>query len=278
MKRSIMVIAMTAAMLAALAAPSAAKGDKNKNDRGKETEVISQSYQVGKHARLSVSNLNGDATITGWSGNTIEVTATKRARSRDMLEQADVHVDMNDDHVRIDVDYDLDGDGNVTFHDGDPISVEIEVKVPRGTEIDEVKLVNGNVEITNVDGDVTVSSVNGEVVGEQLGGEVYLSTVNGDVSLTRIVVGESIKLSSVNGSVTLSLPKKVNAKLSASTIHGDIRGDLGNGVTHAGNSMDAVLGSGGVRIELGTVNGDIRIRRADSKDARGDDDSKDDSE
>jgi len=31
--------------------------------------------------------------------------------------------------------------------------------------------------------------------------------------------------------------------------------------------MDAVIGTGGRRIELGTVNGDIKIRRAEKNDA-----------
>jgi len=135
--------------------------------------------------------------------------------------------------------------------------------------------VNGGLDISGLRGDVNAASVKGDVTGEGLSGETHLSTVNGDVSLSSVKGHDAIELSSVNGSVTLYLPKNANAKLSASTVHGDIRGDLGNGVTHAGSSMDAVLGSGGPRIELGTVNGDIRIRRVGDK---SDDDSDDDSD
>ncbi len=272
MKHTIMTLATVFVITVASATPSASKGEKSKNDRH-EKEVINQVYEVGKNARLSLSNLNGAATIVGWDKNTIEVTATKRARSPERLDDATVHCNLNDDYLRIEVDYDFD-DGRGS-HGNDLVSVEFEIRVPRGIEIDEIELVNGNLEITDLSGDVEASSVNGDVTGKQMGGVVLLSTVNGDVSLSNIIGDEKIRLSSVNGSVSLTLPHEVNAKISASTVHGDVRGDLGHGVTHAGSSIDAVLGSGGRRIELGTVNGDIRIRRAGSESR---DDSDDDSD
>jgi DUF4097 and DUF4098 domain-containing protein YvlB len=275
MKHTIMALT-TAMLMAALATPSAGKGEKDKNDRrngNSEKEVINQVYEVGKDARLSLSNLNGAATITGWDKNTIEVTATKRASSRERLDDATVQFDLKDDRLRIEVDYDFE-DGEYNGSDGF-VSVEFEIRVPRDIEIDRIELVNGGIDIDGVSGDVDAASVNGDVTGDDLSGVARLATVNGDVSLASVRGNKAIQLSSVNGSVMLYLPRNVNAKLSASTVHGDIHGDLGNGVTHAGSSMDAVLGNGGRRIQLGTVNGDIRIRRA-SADAR--DDSDDDSD
>ena len=245
-----------------------------------EREEINQVYQAGKDARLSLSNLNGGVRITAWDKNTIEVKAVKTTSGpRELLDEVTVKMRMNDDHLRIEVEYDFDDDRS--YHDGDLVEVEFEINVPRGIRVDAVELVNGNLDVSGVEGDVDASSVNGEVTGARLAGDVQLSAVNGDVSLTGIVGYESIRLSSVNGSVAIVLPREVNAKLTASTVHGEVHGDLGHGVTHAGSSLDAVLGSGGARIDLGTVNGDIRIRRADGNDARKRDasrDSGDDSE
>lgn len=222
-------------------------------------EEINQVYEVGRSARLSLSNLNGDARVTGWDRGTIEVKATKRATGgRERLDDAVVHFNLENDHLRIEVEYEDNDRWNDVF-----VEVDFEIRVPRTTAIDEVELVNGGVEIRSLTGDVEASSVNGNVDGSQLEGEVRLAAVNGDVSLTEVKGDEDIRLSSVNGSVSIVLPQGVNAKLSASTVHGDIRGELARGVTHAGNSMDAVLGRGGTRISLDTVNGDIRIRRAD---------------
>jgi DUF4097 and DUF4098 domain-containing protein YvlB len=268
MKHTIKIMVAALAVSAALATPSA----------GKEVEEINQMYQVGTDARLSLSNLNGSARITGWDRNTIDVKATKRTKgTRKGLEAATVDFVLNDDHLRIEVKYDFDDD---RWHDDDDlVEVEFEIKMPRGAEINAIEVVNGNLEISNFSGDVEASSVNGDVTATQLSGEVRLSTVNGDVSLESVIDHDTIRLNSVNGSVSVLLPRNVNAKLSASTIHGDVRGDLGHGVTHAGSSMDAVLGNGGPRITLSTVNGDIKIRRADGKDTRKSDrDSDDDNE
>ena len=277
MKHTIASLVTAFLIMTALATPSASKGEKDRNDKrsGKtETEVINQVYQVGKNARLSLSNLNGEATVTGWDKNTIEVTATKHAGSQERLDDATVTFDLKNDHLRIEVDYEFEDD-TYDYHDGDLVGVEFEIRVPRGIDVGRVELVNGGLEFTDLTGSVDASSVNGNVTAKNLSGETRLSTVNGDVSLSSVRGHDDIELSSVNGSVTLYLPHNVNAKLTANTVHGDIRGNLGNGVTHAGSSVDAVLGTGGARIELGTVNGDIRIRRADS-DAR--DDSDDDSD
>jgi hypothetical protein len=272
MKHTIMALATVVLVSAALALPSSAKDERSKGEKSianqaRETEVINQVYQVGKGARLSLSNLNGATTVTGWDQNTIEVVATKRASSRARLDDASVRFDLKDDHLRIEVDYDFDRADGYNQNDG-MVSVEFEIRAPRDVTIRRIELVNGGLDISDLSGDVSVSSVNGDVTGENLSGETHLATVNGDVSLSSVKGHDAIELSSVNGSVTLYLPRNVNAKLSASTVHGDIHGDLGHGVTHAGSSMDAVLGNGGPRIELGTVNGDIRIRRADGNDAR----------
>ncbi len=275
MKHTITTLTMVALVAVALSAPAAGKGDKKSTHGLKETEVQKQTYGVGKNARLSLSNLNGAVTVTGWDKDEFEVTVTKHASLKEQLDDADVKIDFNDDHLRIEVDYDFndyDEDDETTTFDGDDlVDVDFEIRAPRYAEIRRIELVNGGMEISGLSGDVSASSVNGNVRGEKLSGETHLSTVNGNVTLSNVTKHDEIDLSSVNGSVTLYLPKNVNARLTASTVHGDIRGDLGHGVTHAGGSMDAVLGTGGPRIELGTVNGDIRIRRAGS-DQRGDSD------
>lgn len=246
MAHTIKAILATVLLSALLVSTSAGKS---------EREESTQSYKVGKSPRVSLSNLNGTAEISGWNGDTIEVKVTKfTSGPRERFDDVAVNVDLDGDHLRIEVEYDDTDDW-----DSDGVSVDFEIRVPRGTSLENVKLVNGDLEIRDLAGDIEASSVNGDVSGIELSGDVHLSTVNGDVSLVS-AGDEPIRLKSVNGGVTLVLPKNANAKLSASTVHGDISGKLARGVTHAGSSMDAVLGSGGRRIELGTVNGDIEIR------------------
>jgi len=225
----------------------------------RETETIKQDYVTSEHPRLSLSNINGDLTIDGWDKNHIELTAVKTASSQERLDDMEVRFRMDDDHLTIEVNYDGDD-----WHGTGYAGVDFTLHVPKGTEIDEISMVNGDVDMKNIDGDVDVSSVNGTVSAEGLGGHVDLSTVNGKVSLVAGSQVDSIKLHSVNGGVYLMLPKKIDARINAGTVHGHIRAPDGLEIeeTHfTGSSMRGTLGSGGMKVDLNTVNGSIEIRR-----------------
>jgi len=225
----------------------------------RQTETIKQDYVTGEHPRVSVSNINGDLTIDGWDKNHIEVTAVKSASSQERLDDMEVRFRMDDDHLTIEVHYE-----NDHWHASGHASVDFTLHVPKGTEVNEISMVNGDVEIANIDGDVEVSSVNGTVSAQRLGGDVDLSTVNGKVSLEADSDVDSIKMHSVNGGVYLMLPEKIDARINAGTVHGHIRAPDGLEVeeTHfTGSSMRGTLGSGGMKVDLNTVNGSIEIRR-----------------
>ena len=223
-----------------------------------------QVFDTGKSPRLSIKNINGGLTVTGWDKNRIEVTVTKTASTEDILELIDVNTSMNDDYLRIEVDLDdIDDDDN---YRGEPriMKVDFEVKVPRGTRIDAVEFVNGNVDLLDIDGDVEASTVNGRVSAAKLSGDVDLSTVNGELELVASGDIDSIRMHSVNGGVTLTLPRKLDASISAGTLHGDIRGMNGlevDATRFTGSSIQGKIGKGGLKVDLNTVNGSIEIRR-----------------
>ena len=82
-----------------------------------------------------------------------------------------------------------------------PASVEYTLTVPRTARLDEIKLINGSLDITGVSGEVHASCINGRLEAHDLVGRAELSTVNGrsmpdSVSLS----SQSVELNSVNGS------------------------------------------------------------------------------
>jgi DUF4097 and DUF4098 domain-containing protein YvlB len=223
-------------------------------------EKVPYQFESSAQPRLSLKNINGSLTIEGWDKKQIEVVALKSASPAERLEEIDIRCEMNNDHLRIEVE--IDDDGNWTR--GQSASVDFTIRVPHGTRVDAVELVNGSIEITGLGGDVEVSSVNGDVVGENLGGDVELATVNGDVSLLATGKTDSIRMHSVNGGVILTLPKKFDARIQAGTVHGSIRAEGGldvDATTFSGTSMNATIGKGGIKVDLNTVNGSIEIRR-----------------
>lgn len=252
MMRRIAFAATALVMTVALAAPGALA--KKHGDEYKEESH--QTFDAGARGSLSLTNVNGDVTITGYDGKSIEIDAVKFASSQDRLDDVTIKSSMKDGHVVIDVDM---GDDHRYNHGN--AGVEFTIRVPHGTRIDEVELVNGDLRMKDVNARVEASSVNGDVSAEKLSGEVSLSAVNGDVSLTVVGKVDAIKLHSVNGTVELVVPRDADARVSASTVHGSIRGtgNIKSERNFVGSSLTSVLGEGKGKIQIDTVNGNIRI-------------------
>jgi DUF4097 and DUF4098 domain-containing protein YvlB len=115
--------------------------------------------------------------------------------------------------------------------------------------------------------------VNGRLNVRNVGGRAKLSTVNGRLNAQFARISNApVELSSVNGQVELTLPSKSNAEVQATTVMGHIQNDFGMEVRkhrYVGSDLHAELGSGGTRIEVHNVNGQIMIRHASDNAALG---------
>lgn len=234
--------------------------------RGAYTEEFHQTYSLSSGGRIDLSNINGAVHITGWDNNQVKVDAVKYARSKERLDEAKIEVSAGSDYVSIHTEY---PDRTQTFNDDDsdnPATVEYTLMVPRAARLDEIKLINGSLDIAGIDGEVRASSINGHLQAKQLSGRVKLSTINGrlDADFARLP-NSPVELSSVNGSLQLTLPSDAKTEIEASTIHGGIENDFGL-TTHdhrwVGHDLRGELGGGGTRIEMRNVNGRIEIRHA----------------
>ncbi len=233
---------------------------------GQMTEEFHQTYAIAADGRVELDNVNGAVHITGWDRNEVKVDAVKYANTKQRLDEAKIKVDAGSNFVSIRTEYpDRDLTFN-TFGHNNPASVEYTLTVPRNVRLDEIKLVNGGLDIQGVSGEVNASSVNGPVNAHGLEGRLELSTVNSRVNvefthLTR----SSIEISSVNAAVEVTLPSDAKADIEASTVSGGISNDFGlqaSGHRFVGHELNGTLGGGGARIRLSNVNGRIEIRHA----------------
>jgi DUF4097 and DUF4098 domain-containing protein YvlB len=231
--------------------------------RGAFSEEFHQTYALSPDGRVELENINGAVHISVWDRNQVKVDAVKYADSKDRLADAHIEVDSSNDHISIRTRY--------PEHDhwgmnGNPASVEYTLTVPRAARLDEVKLINGELDVTGAAGEVHASCVNGRLEAHNLSGRAELSTVNGQLDVTfNQLPGSSIKLSSVNGVVEMTIPSDSKAEIEASTVSGRIENDFGlhlNRHQFVGNDLRGELGSGGPRIKLSSVNGRIEIRHA----------------
>jgi len=103
------------------------------------------------------------------------------------------------------------------------INAKFDVTIPPGvTAI--LQTVNGEVRVRDLDGDLELQSVNGKVEARGVRRSIEAQTVNGNVFVEAAALppAASFELGTVNGGVTLTLPKDARFDLSASTMHGSI--------------------------------------------------------
>ncbi len=220
-----------------------------------------KTYPLAANGRISLSNINGNVAITGWDRNEVKIDAVKTATTKERLDEAKIIVDAEANSITIKTEY--------PHHNGwgrndNPANVEYTVSVPRGARLDSVKLVNGDLTIDAVSGDVHADSVNGTVLAKGLTGRTELSTVNGkvDVNFTRLET--DARLSSVNGSLSVTIPSDAKAEVTADTMSGRISNDFGLDIQDhmVGHNLRGSLGTGGPQLALKNVNGNISIRHA----------------
>jgi DUF4097 and DUF4098 domain-containing protein YvlB len=142
-----------------------------------------------------------------------------------------------------------------------------------------VSTASGTVSISNTKGAVRVSAIAGVIRVAAPGGRVEADAASGQVEILgsandvkahaasgRVFVqgnpGASIywELKTVSGSVQFSVPASANFHLSAEAVSGEIRTDIPIVVEEQGkHSLRAHMGSGGGRVEVHTVSGEIRV-------------------
>jgi DUF4097 and DUF4098 domain-containing protein YvlB len=230
------------------------------------TEEFHHTYPLTAGGRVDLENINGAVHISAWDRNEVKVDAIKYAGRKERLDQAKIEVSAGSDYVSIRTKY---RDEGLTFNDHDwnnPAGVEYTVTVPRTARLDEIKLINGALDVQGVNGEVRASCVNGRLSARDLAGRAKLSTVNGRLEAQFEQLGGSpVWLSSVNGGVILTLPSDSKAELQASTASGGIENDFGLRVVNhrfVGHDLRGQLAGGGTHIELNNVNGRIEIRHA----------------
>jgi len=113
-------------------------------------------------------------------------------------------------------------------------------------------------------GPIEAESVNGAIHGTGLGGDVRLSTVNGaiDASFAAIAPQQKLSFNTVNGSITVGLPKDAGVKLQGSVVNGRINCDfpLELGQHASGRNLSGTIGDGRATLRAETVNGSIAIQ------------------
>lgn len=233
----------------------------------KQSERWNWRGRVAQGKVVEIQGVNGSVTAEASDGAEVEVTASKRGRRSDP-DEVRIEVIEHESGVTICAVYPgtrnncAQGGGRNNTRNND-VEVTFTVRVPRGVGFDG-NTVNGDVEAMGLTGAVDAHTVNGAVRLETTGGEANGSSVNGGVTATVRSAGTSaMSFKSVNGSVNVTLPASISAEIDAETVNGSIDTDFP--ITINGRMsprhIRGLIGQGGRRLELETVNGSIRLRK-----------------
>lgn len=223
--------------------------------------VWEKSFELPPGGHVSVVNVQGSVLVEGW--DRAEVEATVAMRSEAPTDQLD--------DVRVAVEARRDG---VAFHTlypsslDTPIHVDYRLRVPRQVRLDEISTLEGDIVVRDVDGSIEAHNLHGDIEGINVSGSVVAHALTGNILISLHALPERrlpLQLATINGNVDLVMPAQANADLELSTVAGNIVGDYPFQVssTPGDSTRHAQVGAGGVRVELRTVRGNIRVSQRD---------------
>ena len=120
--------------------------------RGALTEEFHQTYALTPDGRVELDNINGAVHISTWDQNEVKVDAVKYADSKERLAEARIKVDSGKEYLSIHTEYPGHDHTFTWGSHNNPAEVEYTLTVPRTARLDEIKLINGSLDVmfTNV--------------------------------------------------------------------------------------------------------------------------------
>jgi hypothetical protein len=232
--------------------------------RSEETAQWHKAYQLDANGRVEIANVNGRIAVEPSDGNTVDVTAIKKAKgastdaAKAALERATIVEDVSAGRIKIATRMTNTSGIVLSGH----VQVEYRVKVPAGADV-RFTTTNGGIEITGLQGRITAETTNGGVVTRDVGGQLDASTTNGglDIDMSRVPEG-GVKLGFTNGGLKMRMPRDARATIVARITNGGISaGDLPIETTgeNSRRRLEGRLNGGGGRIEIDGTNGGITL-------------------
>ncbi len=236
-------------------------------------EEFTWSGTVAKGDAIEIQNLNGAIAAEYASGSQVEVVAIKEGKASDVAEVS-IEVVEHTGGVTICAIYPTRNgrenvcaagdDSELHSNDKNKARVTFEVRVPAGVEF-VGSTMNGRVTADDMQSNLRLTTMNGAISADSTGW-VHATTMNGavDVEMGSADWSGELELASMNGAITVTLPASASVSVDAETMNGRVSSDWDDVQAHGRrkNHASGTIGNGGRELELSTMNGSIRLRRA----------------
>jgi lia operon protein LiaG len=238
--------------------------------------LSAQEYKIttqnNKDGRLVLKDFSDELPIEGYNGSDIIITST----SEDLAPPAKAKglkpiFPAGTDNTGIGLDVQK-TDNLVTITCLLPFTKggEYKIKVPENLSI---KITSGcernnDISIQNMKNEIEINSCH-NIDLKNVSGPLVLSTIGGDINITysNINTAKSSSISSISGEIDITLPVKTATDLELRTVSGAIYSDFDFSESQknlkkiGGNEMNYSLNGGGFNLSIGTVSGNIYLRK-----------------
>lgn len=216
---------------------------------------------------IEIKGINGSIEATRSDGRRVEVLAVKTSERGD-VSSVKIEAVEHSGGVTICSVYPSSGSrqnacepgegGRMNVRNSD-VKVKFIVRVPKGVRL-VARTINGSVKAVDLESDLWAVTVNGSI-DITTTGRARATTVNGSISarIGATELADDLAFETVNGSITVHVPSGLNAEIEASTVGGRLTTDFPLQLMR--RRMHGVLGSGGPKLSLATVNGSIQLKR-----------------
>src|SRR5687767_4025367 len=229
--------------------------------QGRATQEWNRKYSLMPGGRVEVVNVNGPVEVGVGPAGTVTVAAvlTTRAmseeRAKQILSEARIEESATPEHIRVaTVRRDRSrGPGG--------LEVAYKVTVPADARV-EMSANNGSLKAEGLRGHVKASMVNGDIDLTGLTGTLDAASVNGSMSVKMGEVTGRMRLESMNGRISLEVPKNTKATLNVRSMNGRITVNGLETPKIEGDrirNLESALNGGGPEIDLRVTNGRITI-------------------
>ena len=219
-----------------------------------------QSYKLERGGSFELQNVNGPVQVEGWDRDSVEVHAVKTAKDGNVSDLARVTIEVDAKPAAISV------QTHYPQNEGVEVAVEYTIHVPHTAKVEHLGTVNGMLRVSGVDVVEDLRTVNGSIEVYEGGGPIHAHTTNGNVHLEIARLGVShgeaeATAETTNGSLLLALPPDAQADVEAKCLNGNFSSELPIAMESSlkPREIHGKLGGGGTPAHLRTVNGAIRV-------------------
>lgn len=238
--------------------------------------MSAQEYKITtqntKDGRLILKDFNGSLPIEGYSGNDIIITSTSgNLTAPEKAKGLKPIFPAGTDNTGIGLDVQkIDNLITITCLIPFTRDGEYKMKVPENLvlELSSGCERSNDISIKNMKNEIDIKSCH-DIKLKDVTGPLVLSTISGDIDITysSINSAKSSSVNSISGEIDITLPVKTATDLELRTVSGAIYSDFDFSESQknlkkvGGNETNYSLNGGGFKFNIGTVSGNIYLRK-----------------